>query len=968
MRTSGVKRKVRGVAVLLLAASLLWVWTGAVAAAPGDLLWCSTRPNGTLGDQGSHYASISANGRYVAFYSSAENLVPDDDNAAKDVFRKDLQTGAVVRCSTDANGDQVSGASAFPSISADGRYVAFASEATTLVPGDGNGKQDIFRKDLQTGAVVMCSARPGGIEGNGTSFTCSISANGRYVAFYSEATDLLGIGNDTNGFIDIFRKDLQTEAIVRCSTDSANAESNGPSYDPSISADGRYVAFESDATDLVLPNANGSRDIYRKDLQTGAIVRCSTSSGGTEGNSTSSYPSMSPDARYVCFESNASNLVGSDGNVNRDIFRKDLQTGSTVRCSTKASGGEVSSASFQARVSDDGRYVAFHSGAGDLVSGDTNLANDVFRKDLETGAIVRCSTAPGVGQGDKDSVYASMSADGKYVAFSSDSTNFVDGDTGGFNDVFRKELGLPAPTITSIDPTSGDVDEVVTLDGADFRALRFAGSYVSFGDMRATDYISWSDTQIVCRVPAGVGGTVPVTVTTGGGTSNAVDFTGPSITFYFAEGYTGTGFQEYLCLGNPGVDPVDVTVTFLFRGGDTPQIENRNVPGQSRVTLNVNQIVGPGRDVSILCEGGSPYVAERPMYFDYTGAGQHWSGGHDVVGASAPMTAWYFAEGYTGPGFDEYVCVLNPGDGDVELMFHFQTPGGQEIVVGDRSVPAHSRETFKANELLGGAYETSLKLVASEPVVAERPMYFDYLGADVAAPRHWSGGHCVMGAPGLATEYYFAEGYTGPGFEEYLTIQNPSGAEISVDALYQMGPGQGDPVNRSYTVPAEGRRTVFVNGPEGVGEGRDASVHLTCSEPFLAERPMYFDYTGYGNWHWKGGHCVIGATETSRTWFFAEGYTGAGFDEFLCIQNPGGTDAHVTITYFPQGGTQMVKDPITVDANSRRTVYVNAPENAGPGLAISAKVDADQPVICERPMYFDFNGIDGGHDVVGYIP
>jgi Tol biopolymer transport system component len=966
MRVDAGNHTLRAAAVLLLAASLLWLWTGAAPAAPGDLLCASTTPGGVLGDAGSYAPCISANGRYVAFYSSAENLVPDDNNATKDVFRKDLQTGAMVRCSTKANGDQVSGASAFPSISADGRYVAFSSDAATLVPGDGNGKQDIFRKDLQTGAIVLCSTDSGGNEGNGSSYTCSISADGRYVAFYSDASDLLGAGNDTNGFQDIFRKDLQTGAIVRCSSNAAWGQSNGPSYQPSISADGRYVAFESDATNLVLPNMNAFRDVYRKDVQTGAIVRCSTSSGGAEGNNGgSSYASISSDGKFVAFESDATNLVGGDTNITRDIFRKNLQTGTTVCCSTRASGVEGNYASYAASISADGRYVAFHSASDNLVSGDDNTFSDIFRKDLQAGTIVRCSTAPGVGEGDGDSVEPAIDAEGMYVAFVSKAANFVDGDTGGFIDVFRKELSLPVPTLTSIDPTSGEVGEVVTLDGQDFRATRFPGSYVSFGGTRATQYISWSNTEIVCRVPAGVAGTVPVTVTTGGGTSNAIDFTGPSVTFYFAEGYTGPGFHEYLCLGNPGTAPVDVTVTFLFKGGSTPLVQHHEVPAQSRVTLDVNQTVGEGKDVSIMCEAGAPYVAERPMYFDYTGAGEHWTGGHDVVGASAPTTTWYFAEGYTGPGFDEWVCVLNPGDGDVDLTFRFQTPGGTEMAIGGKSVPAHSRETFKANELLGGAYEASLKLVASEPVVAERPMYFDYLGA--GAPRHWSGGHCVMGAPDLAREYYFAEGYTGPGFEEYLTIQNPSGAEISVDALYQLGSGQGEPVHATYTVPAKGRRTVFVNGPEGVGEGKDASVRLTSDKPFLAERPMYFDYTGYGNWHWKGGHCVIGATETSQTWFFAEGYTGTGFDEYLCIQNPGDSDTDVRVVYYPSGGgAAIVMVQPTVAANSRYTVYVNA--DAGTGLSISAKVDADQPVICERPMYFNFSGLDGGHDVVGYIP
>ncbi len=160
-----------------------------------------------------------------------------------------------------------------------------------------------------------------------------------------------------------------------------------------------------------------------------------------------------------------------------------------------------------------------------------------------------------------------------------------------------------------------------------------------------------------------------------------------------------------------------------------------------------------------------------------------------------------------------------------------------------------------------------------------------------------------MGAPWLAGEYFFAEGYTGAGFDEYLTIQNPDAAAITVDAVYQLGPGQGGPVGRSYTVPAESRRTVYVNGPEGVGAGVDASVRLTCAQDFLAERPMYFNYTGYGAPGWTGGHCVIGASSAAGNWFFAEGYTGSGFDEFLCIQNPGrGRTPRSLSPTTPRGG------------------------------------------------------------------
>ncbi len=441
----------------------------------------------------------------------------------------------------------------------------------------------------------------------------------------------------------------------------------------------------------------------------------------------------------------------------------------------------------------------------------------------------------------------------------------------------------------------------------------------------------------------------------------------PASHWYFAEGYTGTGFQEYLCLGNPNAASMNARVTYLFPDG-TAQSANYNIPATSRFTVDVNATVGPGRDVSMLVTSTDyNLIAERPMYFSY---GPGWTGGHDAVGATFTSTAWYFAEGYTGPGFDEWICVLNPGGSTANLTFRFQTQTSGEIVPAVQTVPPYSRASFSANTLLGGAtYETSLLLESDLPVVAERPMYFDYLGGDPAAPKHWTGGHCVMGEVGLANDYYFAEGYTGAGFDEYITIQNPLGAPITVNAEYQLGQGQGGPVSRSYTVPAESRSTVYVNGPEGVGEGVDTSVHLSSSEVFLAERPMYFNYTGYGAPGWTGGHCVIGSRYLNADWFFAEGYTGPGFDEFLCIQNPNPADAAVTITYYPQGGTPIVKAPITVAANSRRTIYVNdVTQGAGPGLSISTKVTADQNVIAERPMYFDFFGWTGGHDVVGYAP
>ncbi len=424
--------------------------------------------------------------------------------------------------------------------------------------------------------------------------------------------------------------------------------------------------------------------------------------------------------------------------------------------------------------------------------------------------------------------------------------------------------------------------------------------------------------------------------------------------FYFAEGYTGAGFQEYLCLGQPGDAPIVVTVTYLF-ANNSPITKDYSVPAHSRITIDVNAEVGPDQEVSIKCTSEDPFVSERPMYFDYKGI---WTGGHDSVGASLPSATWFFAEGYTGPGFEEYVCVLNDTDVDASADFFFQTQEAGEIVIENQLIPARSRRTFNVNVMLAGDYQSSLKIVSSQPVVAERPMYFNYQGT---ANRNWTGGHCVMGVPSITNEYFLAEGTTRNGFEEWITIQNPNAAMITVLAGYQLGTGE--VVNRSYDIEAGRRFTVLV--PEVIGPEQDVSVHLTSTADFLAERPMYFNYRGMGGWSWTGGHCVVGTPHSSTRWFFAEGYTGYGFEEWLTVQNTGDTDANVAITYYPEGGADPVNTTHLVAAHSRYTVMVNF--DAGADMAISAMLTSDKPVICERPMYFLFNNEwTGGHCVMGY--
>jgi Tol biopolymer transport system component len=272
---------------------------------------------------GSQEAAISADGRYVAFDSYATNLVPGDTNHPGDVFVHDRQTGATELVSVDSSGNQGNGGGSYrPAISADGRYVAFDSYAADLVPGDTNGSNDVFVHDRQTGTTERVNVDSAGNQGDGgDSQGAAISADGRFVAFQSGATNL--VPGDTNGNFDVFVHDRQTGATELVSVDSAGNQGGGHSYGAAISADGRYVAFESEASNLVPGDTNGSNDVFVHDRQTGVTELVSVGISGSLGDGASNNAAISTDGRYVAFESGATNLVPGDTNGNFDVFVRD---------------------------------------------------------------------------------------------------------------------------------------------------------------------------------------------------------------------------------------------------------------------------------------------------------------------------------------------------------------------------------------------------------------------------------------------------------------------------------------------------------------------------------------------------------------------------------------------------------------------------------------------------------------------
>lgn len=387
----------------------------------------STTSAGNQVNDSAHNASVSANGRYVLFESFSGGFVDGDTNGQSDVFLKDLLTGSLTLVSRASDGSLGVDASYNAQFSPDGQFVTFESRSGNFVPGDVIGAQDIFRKNLSTGVVTRLTTAFDGVEANHGSGELSLTSNGRYAVFTSYASNLTL--NDTNDSNDIFLRDLATGAITRVSVGRDGIQGNGSSGQASVSADGRYVVFRSISTNLVGGDTNGVADIFYKDLITDAIVRLSISNGGQQANNDCRNPKFSADGRYVIFESDASNLVDGDTNGKVDIFRKDLLAGELVRVSTKSDGSQVGDNSSDASISADGRYILFRSNGHDIVEADS-FYDGAFRKDMLTGKVVRISDA-GASEVNGHSAGARFSPDGRYITFETNGRDVLPNDANG---------------------------------------------------------------------------------------------------------------------------------------------------------------------------------------------------------------------------------------------------------------------------------------------------------------------------------------------------------------------------------------------------------------------------------------------------------------------------------------------------------------------------------------------------------
>jgi len=400
--------------------------------------------------------------------SMGGDSVADDEQDTG--FARDIE-----RVSVASDGSQANGSSEAPCISSDGGIVAFISDATNLVAGDTNGAADVFVHDLDFGITARVSVASAGTQADDESFTLSLSPNGQFVAFGSYATNL--VAGDTNGVIDVFVHDRNSGTTERVSVASDGTQANGESFSPAISSDGRFVAFQSDATNLVANDTNNKSDIFVRDRQAGTTRRVSVTSGGSQANGDSISPAISSNGRFVAFSSEASNLVGGDTNNKADIFVHDRQNDTTELIVGPAEFDTASGIIIVSpAISPDADFVGFDSDADDLVSGDTNNRFDTFLIDRDTLAAERVSVSSSEVQGNSDSSRPSISSNNRYVVFSSMATNLVLQDTNGSEDVFvrDRDAGKTRRVSIAFDGSEADDDSFSAVISGDGRFVAFA--------------------------------------------------------------------------------------------------------------------------------------------------------------------------------------------------------------------------------------------------------------------------------------------------------------------------------------------------------------------------------------------------------------------------------------------------------------------------------------------------------------
>jgi hypothetical protein len=907
--------------------------------------------------------ALSGDGRYLAYVVTSDAVIAGDTNSMPDVVVRDRVSGAVVRVSVASDGTQANGASGWPRISASGRYVAFWSEASTLVAGDGNGVRDVFLHDRDAdGNGVFDETTPGarlttrvsvasnGAQGNAASALdgdvfvpglavdaqLDLSPDGLWVAFRSSASNL--VLDDTNGMADVFLYDVAGGRTTRVSIAASGAQADGPSQSPGVSAGAQRVVFASSATNLVAgtADANGVRDVFLVERRTGQVVRLSEPSAGVDANGASDTPSIDDAGRTVVFATVATNLVPAlEGSTSSQIIVATLP----------AMAGAV--------------IAPVMSGASIVGAPVINVADVV--KQLASGVLPPSAAAVQAGNG--ASTQPEVCGNGTCVAYVTAATNLTPGDpdTNGVTDTVTQPIvptpppAPPAPVRTSKDAKGNQGAEATTRV-----AVSANGAVVAMESEAPLTPLA------AAANPTGMNVFVramPLVVGMVSRTSARVDVSEPVV-------FTGAGFQTgaVVLFGTMGMTGVvsdeGRTLTVATPTGSTNAavvpgvvpVSVRNPDGSTVALYQGFTFLAPpasatdgDADADGLPDGWETEVGLNPL----SAAGAEGASGdpdadgrtnaQESVAGTHPRGTYtrYLAEGATSAFFTTTLGLANGGTQPVHAWLRFQRSDGTQVTRPEL-VPAQASRSVTVNTVAGlEAAEFATVVESDGPLAVHRTLTWD--------PVRGYGSHLEGAVASPATRWYLAEGSTNAGFQLFYLIQNPGTTAAEVEVRFLLPSGA--PVVKTYSVSAGSRFNVWVNQiPELASTDCSAVVTSTTGVPIIVERAMYLDSPGLT---FGAGHESAGVTAPALDWFLAEGATGAYFDLFLLVANPNDAAAEVEATYLKPDGTTIVKT-YTVAPTSRFNIWVDYEDPALADTAVSSTVRVRNgvPVLVERAMWW----------------
>jgi Family of unknown function (DUF5719)/Domain of unknown function (DUF362) len=401
--------------------------------------------------------------------------------------------------------------------------------------------------------------------------------------------------------------------------------------------------------------------------------------------------------------------------------------------------------------------------------------------------------------------------------------------------------------------------------------------------------------------------------------------------YLLAEGSTAYGFETWVLVANPNDSPVDVYISYLTDNG----CRNRDpvrVPPRSRLTVEAASDI-PEQNSGVRVGSDIPVYVERAMYWNQRAEG------HDSIGTSRAATDWYLAEGHTADGFETWIEIMNPDDGQARADITYMTPEGK-VPGPSVSIPPFARRTVFAADTVPNT-DVSARVTSDRPVVVERSVYW--------GDRR--GGHGAPAVKAPVRDWFFAEGSTAWGFETYLLLLNPGTGDATVSCEFMNADGSGQSAEKQVVVPAGSRRTVKVND---VIPDQDVAAKIHSGMPIVAERSMLWPVTGA-----RAGHDTQGMTEPATEVFMPEGCTAYGFETWLLVQNPGPRESTVSVYAMTEGGELKLLD-FNLAAATRRSIRLNDYYQGN----LSIKVASTRPVACERALYW--NGRGGGTCSIGY--